>query len=458
MVASERDSLFSTSFEQIKKTATKEQLYTFLFDLPKVGDLHNHLDGSNRPEWWFRVATDKTLSGNKNFYTRIRNMNCEDNNEPVVYYQNIRESAYNQFSPCMKSEYKSLTCLNKEEKINWLSSLRLDNPDQGRDKFFEGIFPRLHHLRYDLDIMTELLVKNMQQFGAEGVRYMETIMSPFVFQDTDGNSINPETVASRFVDRLNQPDALETGVTVRFQVSVLRFAPNAQTQIEEAYAFIDQHRDFWVGVNLVGREDNQKGHPLQFLETFRKMRRTYSGVKLSIHAGEADEPNDYIRNTLLLGATRIGHGINLISDPDTMLLMRNNNYLIEINLISNRLLEYTPDLSIHPFPEYLRIGIPVCLNTDDRGMWDSNMTDEYYTAVTLFNLSWDELVQLGKNSLDYAFCQPEIKAKLLADYQVNIIKFEQHYSGNHWQKALEQVKPSSSGYAEKNFGIKFESP
>ncbi|MEJ1972057.1 MAG: hypothetical protein WDM96_06160 [Lacunisphaera sp.] len=61
--------------------------------------------------------------------------------------------------------------------------------------------------------------------------------------------------------------------------------------------------------------------------------------------------------------------------------------LVEINLISNRLLEYTPDLAKHPFPEYLRTGIPVCLNTDDRGMWDSNLTDEYYTAVTTFNLS-----------------------------------------------------------------------
>jgi adenosine deaminase CECR1 len=36
-------------------------------------------------------------------------------------------------------------------------------------------------------------------------------------------------------------------------------------------------------------------------------------VRLSIHAGEVDEPNDHVRDTLLLGADRIGHGVNLIT-------------------------------------------------------------------------------------------------------------------------------------------------
>jgi adenosine deaminase CECR1 len=301
--------------------------------------------------------------------------------------------------------------------------------------------------------MTELLVENMKQFGAEGVRYIETILSPFRFQDANGNPIDPATVTSHFRQRLNQPDALATGVTVRFQAYVMRFAADAEKQIEDAYAFVAQNRDLWVSINLVGREDNEKGHPLRFLETFRKMRRTYGGIKLSIHAGEAEEPNDYVRNTLLLGAARIGHGINLISDPDTMLLMRNNNYLVEINLISNRLLKYVPDLSLHPFPEYLRIGIPVCLNTDDRGIWGSNMTDEYYTAVTQFNLSWEEIVQLGKNSLEYSFVEPEMKAKLLAEYEADIAKFEQKYSTEDWLKTLAEMKPVSSGYSEENFGI-----
>src|SRR6202022_379182 len=154
----------------------------------------------------------------------------------------------------------------------------------------------------------------------------------------------------------------------------------------------------------------------------------YPGIQLSIHAGESDEPNHHIRDTLILGANRIGHGINLLSDPDTMLSMKANKNLIEINLISNKVLEYVPNFADHPFPVFLRFGIPVCLNTDDRGMWGSNMTDEYFVAIKNFNLSWDEVVQVGQNSLEYSFAQPDIKKQLLQSYFDAVAKFEKRFS------------------------------
>ena len=57
----------------------------------------------------------------------------------------------------------------------------------------------------------------------------------------------------------------------------------------------------FVAVNMVGREDNDKGYPRRFLKTLRELRQRYSGVRLSIHAGEVDEPNSHVRDTLLLG-------------------------------------------------------------------------------------------------------------------------------------------------------------
>jgi adenosine deaminase CECR1 len=81
------------------------------------------------------------------------------------------------------------------------------------------------------------------------------------------------------------------------------------------------------------------------------------------------------------------------------------------------------------------------------------MTDEYYTAVTHFNHSWDEIVQLGHNSLKYSFVESEVKTKLMAEYQADIAKFEQKYLAEDWLEKLEDVTPVSSGYSEKNFGI-----
>ena len=43
-------------FEDVKKNASPEQLYTFLYALPKGGDLHNHLEGSILSEWLWEAA------------------------------------------------------------------------------------------------------------------------------------------------------------------------------------------------------------------------------------------------------------------------------------------------------------------------------------------------------------------------------------------------------------------
>jgi adenosine deaminase CECR1 len=232
-----------------------------------------------------------------------------------------------------------------------------------------------------------------------------------------------DDVADIYRARLQGADALTTGVEVRLQVAILRFMPNAEDQLRFLYDFVFRHRDLFVAVNMVGREDADKGHPRRFLPTLRELRQQYHSVRLSIHGGEVDEPNYHVRDTLLLGADRIGHGVNLITDDDTMRLMRHGPYLVEINLVSNLLLEYVGDYSEHPFPEYLRTGIPVALSTDDRGMWDSNLTDEFFVAVREFNLNWDELVRLSRNSLRYSFAPESVKAALLSDFDERLAAF-----------------------------------
>jgi adenosine deaminase CECR1 len=445
-------------FEEVKANATPEQLYRFLYALPKGGDLHNHLPGAVRSEWFWDAALAEEQRGYV-YYTRVRIENCAPygHNEfgpgkALLLFKNIQSIKFDSLDACAKSEFKRLQDLDAREKQAWLESMRLDQSYEGRDEFFEAIWDRINDLLQNPHLICNILLRNMEAFGREGVVYLETQQGVQGAVRADGSPYSIDEAVGIYRQCLASPRAKASGVEVRFQNALLRYLPDAEQRLRELYAITDRYRDLYVGINMVGREDNEKGYPLRFLPVLRELRHKYPDINLSIHAGEADEPNYHVRDTLLLGAQRIGHGVNLITDPQTMVLMRNGPYLVEINLISNLLLEYVSDYSQHPFPEYLRVGIPVALSTDDRGMWDSNMSDEFYVAVKEFNLSWEEIVKLGRNSLYYSFLDETTKQRLLADYDKRVAAFAAGFQRKGWN-ALSATKPESYGFLCRHYQI-----
>lgn len=420
-------------FEEFKQSASDQALYQFLYQMPKGGDLHLHMSGSGFSETWYELALAAKKEGYV-YYTKVKLNNCREFGGQAfkvtpyhLMFQTIVAAKWQALPDCEQDEYLPLAALDETQKAAWMDSIRLDKSYEGRDEFFETHWQRLGDLTANPYLRGELILDTFRSFAQEGLIYAEPQVTTMGYEHADGSPIDPYEVAQIFRERLAQPDFAETGITYRFQLAILRFLPGAEDRLRYAYQFVADNEPY-VAVNMVGREDNDKGYPLRFLPALREMRKTVHGVKLSIHAGEVDEPNYHVRDTLLLGADRIGHGLNLITDPETMRLMRHGPYLVEINLVSNLLLEYYDDYQQHPFPEYLRTGIPVALSTDDRGMWDSIMTDEFFVAVREFNLSWDEIRQLGENSLTYSFAPEAVKKSMLETYRTRIAAFEQEFA------------------------------
>lgn len=417
-------------FEEIKRTATDAELYQLLYEMPKGGDLHLHISGSGFPEWWYELALAAEADGYR-YYTKVRINNCRDyggqafkiGTPYLLMFVTLQESNWKKLPTCEQEEYVRISSLTPDQKEGWLNSIKLDKSYEGRAEFFETHWQRLQDLAANPWLRSEIIARNFKAFSDEGLMYLEPQVSAMGYIDAQGSGITPAEVATIFESRLVEQDIRDLGLYWRFQQSILRFTPFAEEDLKQAYEFVSS-QETWVAVNMVGREDDDKGHPARFLSAMRALRHKYNNVKLSIHAGEVDEPNSHVKDTLLLGADRIGHGLNLIFDPDTMLLMRHGPYMVEINLVSNLLLEYVTDYSEHPFPEYLRTGIPVALSTDDRGMWDSTMTDEFFVAVKEFNLSWEEIKLLGENSLKYSFTEPAKKKEMLKTYANRIERFE----------------------------------
>jgi adenosine deaminase len=88
--------------------------------------------------------------------------------------------------------------------------------------------------------------------------------------------------------------------------------------------------------------------------------------------------------------------------PGLLKEMRDRHDLVEINLTSNDLiLGISGDR--HPFPVYRKAGVPVALSTDDEGVSRGQLTDEYQRAVLTYNLTYSELKEMVRNSLEYSF-------------------------------------------------------
>ena len=87
-------------FEAFKASASDEQLYRFLYAMPKGGDLHNHLSGSIRSEWFFDLALAQESRGYR-YYTRVAINNCRPyggnafvDSPYLLMFVNIQESRY----------------------------------------------------------------------------------------------------------------------------------------------------------------------------------------------------------------------------------------------------------------------------------------------------------------------------------------------------------------------------
>jgi adenosine deaminase len=76
--------------------------------------------------------------------------------------------------------------------------------------------------------------------------------------------------------------------------------------------------------------------------------------------------------------------------------------MVEINLTSNDVILGVKDKE-HPLPIYRKYRVPVALSTDDEGVSRIDMTHEFVRAVETYDLSYADLKQMVRTSLEHAF-------------------------------------------------------
>src|SRR5690606_952716 len=164
-----------------------------------------------------------------------------------------------------------------------------------------------------------------------------------------------------------------------------------------------------VAFDLAGAEYNYpaKKHRDAFYTVINR------NMATTIHAGEAYGPESIHQALHYCRANRIGHGTRLYEDPDLMRYVRDFRIPIEICLSSNVQTRAVASYADHPVRRYFDEGIVVSLNTDNRLMSGTTLTEEYRLAHEHLGFSWEELKQVALMAFDAAFLPWDEKQRII---------------------------------------------
>jgi len=238
----------------------------------------------------------------------------------------------------------------------------------------------------------------------ENVGYLEIRYSPILHTH---RGLRLDQVVQAVLDGLAEAERKYDIVTGLIICGIRNISPETSLQLAElAVAF--KNRGV-VGFDLAGAEEDYpaKDHKEAFYLILN------NNINCTLHAGEAYGPESIAQAIHYCSAHRIGHGVRLREDGDLLNYVNDHRIPIEICVSSNLQTGSVPRIERHPFRFYLDLGLRVTLNTDNRLITDTTVTQEYLLAATAFGLTAEELRWVMINGLKSSFLPFRDKKMLL---------------------------------------------
>ena len=241
--------------------------------------------------------------------------------------------------------------------------------------------------------------------AADGVRYLEVRYAP-ILNVRHGLSLGEAVEAPlRGLARAER----EAGIVGRVIVCAIR-SMAADVSLELAELAAAYRTQGVVGFDLAGGE---AGHPAAVHARAFAHAHAHD-LACTCHAGEGDGP-DSVRQALhTCCADRIGHGTRIFEDAALLDYVNDRRVPIEICLTSNIQTHAAASYAAHPLRQYYDRGVNVVLNTDNRLMSGTTLTDEYAHAARQLDFSFDELARITLNGFESAFLPHDERKALIA--------------------------------------------
>lgn len=327
---------------------TREEIQRF----PKV-ELHCHLDGSIRPETLQQIA-------------KAQGLPISDNLDEVKEQMRAPKTT--------KSLEDYLSCFNY-------------------------VLPYLQQ-----EIALEMAGFDVvEQAALDGVSYIEIRFAPSLCTN-EGLSVRDVLLA---VLRGIAKGEETYPVTANLIVSGMR-QDNLDKLSKDLFEVTKMKHEKIVGYDLAGPELDG------FVPNYKKVLSAVINdqeIQLTLHAGECGCGRN-VMDAVAAGAKRIGHGIALKGNPENQALCKTQNVCIEGCPSSNVQTQVIGSIQEYPLEEWLDSGLHFCINTDNRTVSQTTVTNEYHLLSEAFGLTLPQLRRLTIYGIEHSFATEEVKQYL----------------------------------------------
>lgn len=182
---------------------------------------------------------------------------------------------------------------------------------------------------------------------------------------------------------------------------------------------IDLARKFFKkGVCAVDLAGSEAKYPVTLYKELLVYARKHN-IPFTIHAGEASG-SESVRNAILQGASRIGHGIHILEDDSLIKEIIDKRILLEVCPTSNVQTGAVDVYQNHPIRKLYDKGVLVHVNTDNRTVSNITLTKEYEKLMDYFSFTEEDFIKMNEDAIGATFLSQEEKKDLYNLFHKNL--------------------------------------
>ncbi|HUF64712.1 MAG TPA: adenosine deaminase [Gemmatimonadaceae bacterium] len=246
---------------------------------------------------------------------------------------------------------------------------------------------------------------------ADGIWYLEVRNAPLL---NTRSGLAVETALEAALRGFERAER-ELGIAVRFILCALRQL-HPTVSLEMSRLAVAYRERGVIAFDLAGPE---AGNPAAAHAAAFALAREHD-LAVTVHAGEGDGGPSIRQAVHACGAHRIGHGTRLYEDESLAAFVTDRRIPLEVCLTSNVQTQAVASYESHPLRSYFERGAVVTLNTDNRLMSATTLTDEFWHASHHLGFSWDELCTVALAGFHSAFLPWEERLALADRAQAEI--------------------------------------